>query len=119
VLKGSGTIVSDGLRTWTCPSGHPALGTAGTGDVLSGVIAGLIAQFCPTPQMMLMRGKAPAMPADPLRPLDLYDAARVAVWAHGAAGERWARSHSASGGLLAMEVAEAVPAILELLRLAS
>lgn len=116
VLKGSGTIVSDGLRTWTCPSGHPALATGGTGDVLSGVIAGLIAQFCPTPQAMLMRTKAPAMPADPLRPLDLYDAARIAVWVHGAAGEQWAASHHASGGLLAMEVAEAVPGILERLR---
>ncbi len=116
VLKGSGTVVSDGLRTWTCPSGHAALATGGTGDVLSGVIAGLIAQFCPTPQMMLMRAKVPAMPADPLRPLDLYDAARVAVWVHGAAGEHWAKSRGASGGLLAIEVAEQVPAIVELLR---
>ena len=119
VLKGSRTVVSDGLRTWTCPSGHPVLATGGTGDVLSGIIAGLIAQFCSTPQMMLMRAKVPAMPADPLRPLDLHDAARVGVWVHGVAGEEWARSHHASGGLLAMEVAEQVPAILELLRVAS
>ena len=116
VLKGAGTVVSDGLRTWTCPSGHPALATGGTGDVLSGIIAGLIAQFCPTPQMMLMRAKAPAMPAHPTRPLDLYDAARIAVWAHGAAGELWAAQHHASAGLLAMELASCVPPVLERLR---
>ncbi len=116
VLKGAGTVVSDGLRTWTCPSGHPALATGGTGDVLSGVIAGLIAQYCQPPQMMLLRAKAPTMPVDPARPLDLFDAARVGVWAHGAAGELWAKSHDASAGLLAMEVAELVPGVLEGLR---
>ncbi len=116
VLKGVGTVVSDGLRTWTCPSGHPALATAGTGDVLSGIIAGLIAQCCEGPRAMHMRVKVPAMPKDPQRPLDLFDAARIGVWAHGAAGELWAATHHASGGLLAMEVAELVPAVLESLR---
>ena len=45
VLKGAGTVVSDGARTWTNPSGHPCLATAGTGDVLTGLVAGLVAQF--------------------------------------------------------------------------
>jgi ADP-dependent NAD(P)H-hydrate dehydratase len=116
VLKGVGTVVSDGLRTWTCPSGHPALATAGTGDVLTGLIAGLVAQYCPTPRHAVMRAKAPAMPTDPERPLDLYDASRVAVWAHGVAGETWAARHGAGGGLLAMELAELLPGVIESLR---
>jgi len=119
VLKGASTVVSDGLRTWTCRAGHPCLGTAGTGDVLTGVLAGLIAQFCPTPDRMLMRVKAPAMSADPLRPLDLFDAARVGVWIHATAGEAWARQHGASGGLLAVELAGLAPGVVELLRAGS
>lgn len=116
VLKGAGTVVSDGLRTWTSAAGHPAMATGGTGDVLAGVIAGLIAQFCPPPQRMLLMAKAPGMPVDPLRPLDLFDAARVGVWAHAAAGEAWARERGASAGLLAMELAEGVPGVMERLR---
>lgn len=116
VLKGAGTVVSDGQRTWTCPSGHPALATAGTGDVLSGILAGLIAQFCEGPRMMHVRARAPAMPINAGRPLDLFDAARIGVWSHGAAGQQWAESRHASGGLLATELAELVPAVLELLR---
>lgn len=116
VLKGEGTVVSDGLRTWTCPAGHPCLATAGTGDVLTGLIAGLIAQFSPTPQHMLFRAKVPAMPADPARPLDLYDAARLGVFIHAAAGEAWARARAASAGLLALDLIDLLTAALERLR---
>lgn len=116
VLKGEGTVVSDGLRTWVCPRGHPCMATGGTGDVLTGLIAGLIAQFCPRVEQMLMRAKVPAMPADPARPLDLYDAARVGVWVHACAGEAWAAAKGASGGMLAMELGEFVPGVVETLR---
>lgn len=47
VLKGSGTIVCSGTRAAVCPYGNVALATAGTGDVLSGVVAALIAQSLP------------------------------------------------------------------------
>jgi ADP-dependent NAD(P)H-hydrate dehydratase len=100
VLKGAGTVVSDGIRTWTCKHGHPCLGTAGTGDVLSGLLGGLIAQFAP----------------DEDAPLSLYDASRVAVQAHAIAGEEWARSKGASAGLLAAELADELPGVLEGMR---
>lgn len=116
VLKGSGTVVSDGQRTWTCPAGHPCLATAGTGDVLTGIIAGLIAQFVPSVDEMLMRTKLPKMPQSTQRPLDMFDAARLGVWVHAKAGEAWAKQHLASGGLIASELADAVPGILEALR---
>lgn len=44
VLKGSGTIISNGEQNYICPFGSDALATAGSGDVLSGIIAGLMAQ---------------------------------------------------------------------------
>jgi ADP-dependent NAD(P)H-hydrate dehydratase / NAD(P)H-hydrate epimerase len=46
VLKGQRTVIAfpDGA-VWINPTGTPALGTGGTGDVLTGLIAGLLAQF--------------------------------------------------------------------------
>jgi NAD(P)H-hydrate epimerase len=46
VLKGQRTVIAfpDG-QVWINPTGTPALGTGGTGDVLTGLIAGLLAQF--------------------------------------------------------------------------
>lgn len=44
VLKGAGTIVCDAQQTSICPYGSDALATAGSGDVLAGMIAGLMAQ---------------------------------------------------------------------------
>jgi NAD(P)H-hydrate epimerase len=97
VLKGSRTVVSDGQRTWVNSTGNAALATAGTGDVLSGLIAGLAAQFVP-------------------KKIDLYDTARLAVAAHGLAADAWVRRHAAAAGLLAMELAAEIPAVFESMR---
>lgn len=44
VLKGSGTLIFDGEQLSLCPYGNPAMAVAGMGDVLTGVIAALVAQ---------------------------------------------------------------------------
>lgn len=66
LLKGLDTLVVEGERAAVNSTGSVALATAGTGDVLSGVIGAL-----------LSRGMEP------------YDAARAGAWVHGRAAELW------------------------------
>ncbi len=48
ILKGSGTVICDTTgQTFICPFGYSGMATAGMGDVLTGIIAGLIAQGLP------------------------------------------------------------------------
>ncbi|MEH6824312.1 MAG: NAD(P)H-hydrate dehydratase [Motiliproteus sp.] len=44
VLKGAGTLISDGVQTRLCARGNPGMASGGMGDVLTGVIAALVAQ---------------------------------------------------------------------------
>jgi NAD(P)H-hydrate epimerase len=95
VLKGAPTVIAgpDGRATVN-PTGNPGMAAAGMGDVLSGIVAALLAQ-----------GLAP------------YDAARAAVFAHGLAGDHCARAMGPVG-FGASDVAEALPGVFAaLLRL--
>ena len=68
VLKGSGTLIAaPGREMLHNPTGNPGLARGGSGDVLAGMLAALLAQ-----------GLAP------------FDAAACAVWLHGAAADRCA-----------------------------
>ena len=98
VLKGARTVVSDGSRFWRSEAANPALATGGSGDVLAGLLGGLLAQFHP-------RAGAPA--SSPV--LDVFDLARLGVSLHAEAGERWRRRHG-DAGLLARELADEIPA---------
>ena len=56
VLKGAGTVIAlpDG-RTWVNPTGNPGMGKGGSGDVLTGVILGLLVQGY-TPEVAAVMG---------------------------------------------------------------
>jgi NAD(P)H-hydrate epimerase len=86
VLKGPDTIVCapDG-RTVVCDTGPPSLATAGTGDVLTGIVGAFLAKG-----------------------LDPVDAAAAAAVAHGLA----ARAVPHRAGLVASDVAAALPSVL-------
>lgn len=84
VLKGAGTVVADGSRVALCTAGGRSLATAGSGDVLAGVVAAFLA-----------------------RGASAWDAARLGVYLHAIAGERLP-----SDGALALDIAEVLPATL-------
>lgn len=97
VLKGAGTVTSDGLRAWRCDRGNAALATGGSGDVLSGVVAAMFAQFGSDAR---------------LSPGSL---AALAVEAHARAGDLWRDAHGDSGAL-AHELADLVPDAMHAMR---
>jgi hydroxyethylthiazole kinase-like uncharacterized protein yjeF len=89
VHKGPDTVIADNggraaIHAAQGASAAPWLATAGTGDVLAGMVVGLLA-----------RGAAP------------FEAAQTAVWMHGAAAKRF------GPGLIAEDLPEQVPAILK------
>jgi len=112
-LKGAHTVVSDGHRTWTDGSlPNPALGTAGTGDALTGVIAGLIAQFHKAP---ILAGER-SITSEARGGLSLLDCASLGVRLHAMAARVWSDETGADGGMLAMELCDRIPEAVRLLR---
>ncbi|MBX3359363.1 MAG: NAD(P)H-hydrate dehydratase [Phycisphaeraceae bacterium] len=110
VLKGHHTVVSDGARTWINSTGNPALATGGSGDVLTGLLAAMIAQFVPAPASLPTRVPTPRPPD---RPLDLFQAAALAVHIHGDAADLWRTDSNASGGMLATDLLTHLPAAVQ------
>lgn len=86
VLKGDDTIVTDGERVAVNAISAPALATAGTGDVLSGMTAALLA-----------------------RGLEPFAAACAAVLAHARAGRAAAARIGAAESVIATDVIDAIP----------
>lgn len=89
VLKGVGSIIQTSEKNaFVCPKGNPAMASAGMGDVLSGIIAGLCAQG-----------------------LSLSEAARCGVYAHAQAGDKVAQALGGAG-LLASDLFDVLPYVL-------
>ncbi|MFT4924314.1 MAG: hydroxyethylthiazole kinase-like uncharacterized protein yjeF [Phenylobacterium sp.] len=89
LLKGYGTLVSDGQQVYVNPTGNPGMATAGMGDVLSGILGGLLAQ-----------GHS------------LMDAATVGAWIHGAAADMAAKD--GERGLMATDLYPHIRALVNI-----
>jgi ADP-dependent NAD(P)H-hydrate dehydratase / NAD(P)H-hydrate epimerase len=93
VLKGARTLVASSDDLLVNVSGNPALATAGSGDVLAGLVGALACSLTPE------------------------RAAAAAVFLHGAAADAWRTSHGdADRGLFASELLDYVPSVLSALR---
>jgi hydroxyethylthiazole kinase-like uncharacterized protein yjeF len=89
VLKGDDTLIAEPSgRVAVSPGRTPALATAGTGDVLTGVIAALLAAG-----------------------LDPFTGAAAGVWLHAEAGREAARRQGANEGVVASDVIAALPSV--------
>ena len=100
VLKGAGTVVAaEGRKTYTNTTGNPGMATAGSGDVLTGIITSLCGQR-----------------HSDGRPIEPLEAALAGVYIHGLAGDLGAEEKG-EYGLIAGDIAEytalAVKKILE------
>jgi len=97
VLKSDTTSISDGVRTQQIEQGGVELATGGSGDVLTGIIVGLLAQFgvdCVS---------------------HLFEAAVLGVHIHAVAGNSFASQHG-NRGMLATDLLERIPDAIYSLR---
>lgn len=91
VVKGGPTVVVDANQTWTNTTGNPGMATAGSGDVLTGVLTALIAQ---------------RLPDD--RERSLWDRVRFGVWLHGQAGDLAAQRFG-QAGMTSLDILNSLP----------
>ena len=86
VVKGGTTVVvGPGGKRWQNSTGNPGMATAGSGDVLTGVISSFLSQG-----------------------ISAWDATRLGVWVHGLAGDFAAQKHG-QAGMTAVEICGCLP----------
>jgi NAD(P)H-hydrate epimerase len=91
LLKGHRTVVTDGRRFYENTTGNPGMATAGSGDVLTGLIAALLGQG-----------------------LEAFAAAQLGAYTHGLAGDL-AKADHGEVGLIASDILERLPRALKAL----
>jgi NAD(P)H-hydrate epimerase len=86
LLKGAGTVVTDGRQVYVNTTGNPGMATGGSGDVLSGLLGALLATG-----------------------LEAFSAAVLGAYVHGLAGDR-ARDVRGETSLIATDLVDFLPA---------
>lgn len=89
LLKGHGTVITDGAATYINPTGNPGMAVGGSGDVLAGIITTLL-----------------GIGIEPL------EAAACGAWLHGAAGDRCA-AEIGQYGMLPSDMVNVLPRLLK------
>ena len=89
VLKGHGTVITDGSQVYVNPTGNPGMAVGGCGDVLAGMVTALLGQE--------------------MEPLT---AAACAAWLHGAAGDRCAEELG-QYGMLPTDMLQVLPRLMK------
>ncbi len=89
LLKGAGTIITDGTQLFENTTGNPGMATGGSGDVLTGVVSALVAQR-----------------------LDHFDAGCLGAYVHGLAGDMAARKYGQIS-MTAGDIISCLPAAFE------
>jgi len=89
VLKGRHTVVAAPQdRPYVCDLGNCNLATAGSGDVLTGIIGALLCNHSPVP------------------------AAAAGVFLHAAAADQWRDHHGADRGMIASDIIGLIPQVI-------
>ncbi|MCC8102856.1 MAG: NAD(P)H-hydrate dehydratase [Clostridiales bacterium] len=89
-LKAARTVVSDGTQVYLNTSGNDGMAVAGSGDVLTGVICGLLAQGTP-----------------------VFEAATLGVYIHGLAGDLARKERGGAYGMMAGDIADSVAKVMK------
>ncbi|MFH1258677.1 MAG: NAD(P)H-hydrate dehydratase [Elusimicrobiota bacterium] len=89
LLKGHQSLITDGTKIYLNPTGNPGLATAGSGDVLTGIIAAFLGQG-----------------------MDLFPATYAAAYLHGLAGDL-SRDEKTELGIIAGDIIDNIPKALK------